>query len=93
MISIAETTAVSTRPTTLHGLSIISPQEAAARGFVSITLDIQHWETAILASICAHRNPERAALIRVFPSSEIYQLAILHEDAALDPNDSDEPEN
>ncbi len=60
----------------IHGLPVLSPSEAERLGFESITTDIHaHHEKPILASVCQHRDPERAALIQT--GDETYQLAIV----------------
>lgn len=69
------------KPPTLHGLRILSPADARQEGFASITTDIlvEH-EKPILASVCQHRNPDRACLISTSPTT--YQLAIKREDVS-----------
>jgi hypothetical protein len=60
----------------IHGLSVLSPSEAERLGFESITTDIHaHHEKPILASVCQHRDSDRAALIQT--AEETYQLAII----------------
>jgi hypothetical protein len=66
-------------PSTIHGLPVISPDEAGHHGFASITTDINAGsEAAILAGVCQHRSPERARLIRT--AENTYQLALRRED-------------
>jgi hypothetical protein len=68
-----------TTPQPIHGLRVLSPQQAHDAGFASITTDIcEAMEHRILASVCQHRCPDRACLIRTGTTS--YQLAILRED-------------
>ncbi len=64
--------------TTLHHLPVLSAAEAEARGFVSITVNINGvTEKPILAGVAQFRDPERAAFIRF---GDDYQLAIRRED-------------
>jgi hypothetical protein len=69
---------------TLHHLPILTSQESERAGYVSITTDINsNTESAILASVCQHRNPRRTCLIRT--GTHIYQLAVKHEDLIIIP--------
>ena len=51
-------------PPTIHGLPVMSYQEASAQGYESITVDI-HAETEkpILAGVCQHRNPDQKVVV------------------------------
>ena len=67
------------RPHFIHGLPVMTLSESVAKGFASITTNIQSdAESAILAGVCQHRNPERSCLIWIFEKT--YQLAILRQD-------------
>lgn len=66
-------------PTKLHGLRVLTVAEAVAEGFISITVDIHaEREAIILASVCQHRNPDRACLTRT--ATDTYQICRLRED-------------
>ena len=70
-----------TSATTLCGLRILSPREAAAEGFAAITTNIsQKTEAKILSSISAGRDPNRTVFIATGPM--VYQLAILRVDVS-----------
>lgn len=69
------------KPSTIHGLPVISYDEARERGFQSITTDINSaTEKPILAGVCQHRDPSRACLIH--QGGTVYQLAILKQDVS-----------
>ena len=66
-------------PTHLHGLRVLDEDSAMEQGFHSITTAInKDSESAIMAGVAQHRNPERAVWIHCY--GPIYELAILRED-------------
>lgn len=68
-------------PQTIHGLSVLSKEDAASRGFKAVTTNINsRTEKAILAGVCQHRNPERSCLID--QRGDNYQLALLQQDVS-----------
>jgi hypothetical protein len=72
-----------TTATTLAGLPVRTPAEAAALGYKSITTSIHSKnEKQILAGVASGRNPERACFIRL-ESLHQYELAVLAGDIKI----------
>lgn len=68
----------------IHGLAVLSRDEAAHAGFESITTPINATtEAAILAGVARHRDPSRAVWIALIGNH--YELAILRGDIARNP--------
>lgn len=75
------TTAAAIQYGKLCGLRILSPREAAAEGFVSITTDISaKTELKILSSIAKDRDPDRAVFIATLPNQ--FQLGVPRADVS-----------
>ncbi|MEO5914825.1 MAG: hypothetical protein ABIS50_11370 [Luteolibacter sp.] len=68
-------------PNTIHGLRVITIDEAISTGFQSITTGIHRTtEADILKSVAKGRNPDRAAWIII--DSDRVELALKREDVS-----------